>query len=128
MRWAAVSGASQTMVMREVSARSDSPTVRETMLMLRRRKGEGTGERGRDGVGGGLGRLADDGHARGVGALGLAYGEGDDVDVEAAEERGDAGEDAGFVLHEGYEGVEHWSCPFSVLCCSLRCVEFEGTA
>src|SRR5207248_2204617 len=42
MRCAAVSGASQTMVMREVSARSDSPTVSETMLMLRRRKSEAT--------------------------------------------------------------------------------------
>src|ERR1700692_1263578 len=42
MRWAAVSGASQTMVMRETSGRSDSPTVSETMLMLRRRKSEAT--------------------------------------------------------------------------------------
>src|SRR5271170_3277215 len=42
MRWAAWSGASQTMVMREVSVRSDSPTVSETMLMLRRRKSEAT--------------------------------------------------------------------------------------
>ena len=74
-------------------------------------------------MGGGLGRLADDGHARGVGALGLADGEGDDVDVEAAEERGDAGEDAGFVLDEGYEGVEHRSSQFSVISCQLmvRC-------
>ena len=64
-------------------------------------------ERGADAVGGGVGRLADDGHARGVGAFGFADGERDDVDVEAAEERGDAGEDAGFVLNEGYEGVEH---------------------
>ena len=30
------------MVMREVSGRSDSPTVSETMLMLRRRKSEAT--------------------------------------------------------------------------------------
>src|ERR1039458_7832087 len=43
MRCAEVSGASQTMVMREVSARSDSPTVSETMLMLRRRKSEAPG-------------------------------------------------------------------------------------
>src|SRR5271169_4084822 len=42
MRCAAVSGASQTMVMRETSGRSDSPTVSETMLMLRRRKSEAT--------------------------------------------------------------------------------------
>src|SRR5580658_8185861 len=42
MRCAACSGASQTMVMREVSARSDSPTVSETMLILRRRKSEAT--------------------------------------------------------------------------------------
>jgi|GEM_PF-6457029 len=53
------------------------------------------------------GGLADDGHAGGVGTLGLAYGEGDDVDAETAEEAGDAGEDAGLVLDEGYEGVEH---------------------
>ena len=46
-----------------------------------------------------LGGFADDGHAGDVGALGLADGERDDVDVEAAEERGDAGEDAGFVLN-----------------------------
>ena len=42
MRCAACSGASQTMVMREVSGRSDSPTVRETMLRLRRRKRDAT--------------------------------------------------------------------------------------
>src|SRR5258707_121375 len=42
MRCAAWSGASQTMVMRETSVRSDSPTVSETMLMLRRRKSEAT--------------------------------------------------------------------------------------
>src|SRR5271168_1375946 len=42
MRWAAWSGASQTMVIRETSVRSDSPTVSETMLMLRRRKSEAT--------------------------------------------------------------------------------------
>ena len=54
-----------------------------------------------------LGGVGDDGHAGGIGALGLAYREGDDVDVEAAEEGGDAGEDAGLVLDEGYEGVEH---------------------
>src|SRR3984957_3825873 len=42
MRWAAWSGASQTMVFRETSVRSDSPTVNETMLMLRRRKSEAT--------------------------------------------------------------------------------------
>src|SRR6202043_2404780 len=42
MRWAAGSGASQTMVMRETSGRSDSPTVSEPMLMLRRRKSEAT--------------------------------------------------------------------------------------
>src|ERR1700761_1801505 len=42
MRCAACSWASQTMVMREVSGRSDSPTVSETMLMLRRRKSEAT--------------------------------------------------------------------------------------
>ncbi len=60
MRWAAWSGASQTMVMRETSV-----------------------------------------------ALGLAYGERDDVDVETAEERGDSREDAGLVLDQGYEGVEH---------------------
>src|SRR5665213_3444910 len=42
MRSAACSGASQTMVMREVSTRSDSPTVSETMLMLRRRNSEAT--------------------------------------------------------------------------------------
>ena len=64
-------------------------------------------ERGADAVRGVLGRLADDGHARDVGALGFADRERDDVDVETAEERGDAGEDAGFVLDEGYEGVEH---------------------
>ncbi len=39
---AACSWASQTMVMREVSGRSDSPTVSETMLMLSRRKSEAT--------------------------------------------------------------------------------------
>jgi len=55
-------------------------------------------ERGSDAVGGMLGGLADDGHAGGVGAFGFADGEGDDVDVEAAEEGGDAGEDAGLVL------------------------------
>jgi len=66
-------------------------------------------ERGSDAVRGGVGRLADDGHAGGIGALGLAYGERDDVDVEAAEERGDSREDAGFVLYQGYEGVEHGS-------------------
>ena len=38
----ALSGASQTMVMRETSVRFDSPTVSETMLMLRRRKSEAT--------------------------------------------------------------------------------------
>src|SRR5207248_2204616 len=64
-------------------------------------------ERGADAVRGGVGRLADDGHARGVGALGLAYGERNDVDVETAEERGDSGKDAGLVLDQGYEGVEH---------------------
>ena len=64
-------------------------------------------ERGADAVGGMLVRLADDGHARGVGALRLADRERDDVDVETAEERGDAGEHAGFVLNEGYESVEH---------------------
>ena len=64
-------------------------------------------ERGADAVGGVVGRLADDGHAGDVGALGLAYGERDDVDVETAEERGDSREDAGFVLDQGYEGVEH---------------------
>ena len=64
-------------------------------------------ERGADAVGGVVGRLADDGHAGDVGALGLADGERDDVDVETAEERGDSREDAGFVLDEGYEGVEH---------------------
>src|ERR1700730_12077009 len=42
MRWEVWSRASQTMVMRETSVRSDSPTVRETMLMLRRRKSEAT--------------------------------------------------------------------------------------
>jgi hypothetical protein len=52
-------------------------------------------------------RLADDGHARDVGALGFSNGERDDVDVETAEERGDSREDAGFVLDVGYEGVEH---------------------
>ena len=54
---------------------------------------------GADAVRGGFRRLADDGHARGVGAFGFADGERDDVDVEAAEERGDAGEDAGLVLN-----------------------------
>ncbi len=39
---AAFSGASQTMVMRETSCLSDSPTVNETMLTLRRRKREAT--------------------------------------------------------------------------------------
>src|ERR1700733_8007037 len=43
-------------------------------------------ERGADAVGGSIGGLADDGHARGVGALRLAYGERNDVDVETAEE------------------------------------------
>ena len=62
-------------------------------------------------VGVGVGGFADDGHAGGVGALGFADGERDpNVDVEAAEEGGDAGEDAGLVLHVGYEGVEH-ACP-----------------
>src|ERR1700733_10528543 len=42
MRGAACSCASQTIVIRETSARSDSPTVNETMLMLRRRKSEAT--------------------------------------------------------------------------------------
>ena len=69
MRCAAFSGASHTMVMREVSAA----------------------------------RLADR--------------QRDDVDVEAAEERGDAGEDAGFVLYECDECVEHVGYPFSVLSC-----------
>jgi hypothetical protein len=64
-------------------------------------------ERGSDAVRGVLMRLADDGHAGGVVALGLADGERDDIDVETAEEAGDAGEDAGLVLDEGYEGVEH---------------------
>ncbi len=64
-------------------------------------------ERGPDAMRRGLGRLADDGHARGIGTFGFADGERDDVDVEAAEERGDAGENAGLVLYEGYEGVEH---------------------
>ena len=64
-------------------------------------------ERGANAVGGMLRRLADDGHARGVGALGLADRQRDDVDVEAAKERGDAGENAGFVFNEGYKGVEH---------------------
>jgi len=64
-------------------------------------------ERGSDAVGGGLGGLADDGHARGVWLLALADGERDDVDAETAKERGDTGEDAGLVLNEGYEGVEH---------------------
>jgi hypothetical protein len=39
--------------------------------------------------------------------LALADRERDDVDAETAEERGDTGEDAGLVLNEGYEGVEH---------------------
>ncbi len=64
-------------------------------------------ERGADAMGAVLGSLADDGHARGVGALGLADGERDDVDVETAEEGSDAREHAGLVLNEGYEGVEH---------------------
>ena len=64
-------------------------------------------ERGLDAMGGGLWCLADDGHAGGVGALGFADRQGDDVDVKAAEERGDSGEDAGFVAYESYEGVEH---------------------
>src|SRR5216683_211524 len=68
-----------------------------------------------DTVGGVLGRLADDGHAGGVGALGLAYGQRDDVDVEAAKERGDPGEDAGFVLDQGYECVEHEGLSVRVL-------------
>src|ERR1700679_47850 len=42
MRWAACSGASQTIVIREVSALSLSPTVSDTMMMLRRRKSEAT--------------------------------------------------------------------------------------
>ncbi len=58
-------------------------------------------------MGGVVRRLADDSHAGDVGALGLAYGERDDVDVETAEERGDSRKDAGFVLDQGYEGVEH---------------------
>src|SRR5207253_10119841 len=64
-------------------------------------------ERGADTVRGGVGRLADDGHARGVSALGFADGERDDVDVEPAEEGRHAGEDAGLVLNEGYERMEH---------------------
>ncbi len=64
-------------------------------------------ERRADTVGRVVGRLADDGHAGDVGSLTLAYGERDDVDVESAEERGDSREDAGFVLDQGYEGVEH---------------------
>ena len=43
-------------------------------------------EGGADAVRGVLGGFADDGHAGGVGAFGFAYGEGDDVDVETAEE------------------------------------------
>jgi hypothetical protein len=43
-------------------------------------------EGGSDAMGGVLGCLADDGHAGDVGALGLADGQGDDVDAETAEE------------------------------------------
>jgi hypothetical protein len=56
-------------------------------------------EAGADAVRGGLGRLADDGHARGVWLLALADRERDDVDAETAKERGDTGEDAGLVLN-----------------------------
>ena len=51
--------------------------------------------------------VGDDGHARDAGLLGVADGERDDVDVQPAEERGDAREDAGFVFDEGYECVQH---------------------
>src|ERR1035437_2783094 len=71
-------------------------------------------ERGADAVRGGLGGLADDGHARGVWLLALADRERDDVDAETAEERGDTGEDAGLVLNECYEGVEHGDLRVSV--------------
>jgi hypothetical protein len=56
-------------------------------------------EGGADAVGGVLGCVADDGHAGDALALGLAYGEGDDVDVETAEEGCDPGEDSGFVVY-----------------------------
>ena len=65
-------------------------------------------ERGADAVRGVLMGLADDGHARGLWALGFADGQRDDVDVQPAEERGDARERAGLVLNDGDEGVEHW--------------------
>lgn len=55
-------------------------------------------ERGADAVRGVFRRVADDGHAGHVLALGFANGEGGDVEVKPAEERGDAGEDAGFVV------------------------------
>ncbi len=68
-------------------------------------------ERGLDAGGGVLRRLGDDGHARDVVALAMAHGERDDVDVETAEERSDAGEHAGLVFNECNECVQHLGFP-----------------
>ena len=63
----------------------------------------------------GAGRsLGNDRHARNVRALRVADGERDDIDVQAAEQRGNPGENAGLVFHESDECVQHIR-PFSKL-------------
>ena len=53
----------------------------------------------------------DDRHPGDVGVLGLAHGEGVDVEAPTGEQRGDAGEDAGLVLDEDGQGVlATWAC------------------
>ena len=62
-------------------------------------------EVGLDDAGPGLGGLEHDGQARDAGLVGAADGERVDVEVAAAEERGDAVKHAGHVFHIGDEGM-----------------------